>query len=95
MAVKKFQQSNTVTSRDHQKGRRCREGRGDLSAWSYLGRRLNKLDRTAQRYLNGSAPSINREFDAVDETGTIRRQKNNGLCNLVWRCGTTRRRLSG
>jgi hypothetical protein len=36
-----------AVARDHQKGRRCREGRGDLSAWSYLGPRLNKLDRSA------------------------------------------------
>src|SRR2546426_8062204 len=50
---------------------------------------------TSQRYSNGSAPSVNGEFGTVNETGTIRRQKDNCLCYLVRCCWTTRRRLSG
>jgi len=37
------------------------------------------------QYSNGSAPSVDGEFCAVNETGTIRRQKDNGLSSFV-RC---------
>ena len=33
--------------------------------------------------LNGGAPSVYGEFRALNETGTIRRQENNGFGNLV------------
>src|SRR6266705_533866 len=44
---------------------------------------------------NGRAPSVDGEFCAVNETGTICRQKNNGLSNLVRCRRTARRRLGG
>src|SRR4030095_14649553 len=44
---------------------------------------------------NGSAPSIDGELCAMNETGTIRRQEDNGISDLV-RCSRTARwRLGG
>src|SRR5437870_12837085 len=44
-------------------------------------------------YSNGSTPSVDSEFCTVNETGTIRRQEDNGLSDLVCCSRTTRRRL--
>jgi hypothetical protein len=48
-----------------------------------------------EQFSNCAAPSVDGEFCAVNETGTIRRQEDNGLGNLV-RCSRTARwRLCG
>src|SRR6266496_480551 len=45
--------------------------------------------------LNGRAPSVDSEFCALNKTRTIRRQKDDGLRNLIGRSGAACRRLSG
>ncbi len=46
-------------------------------------------------YSHGRAPAVDGECGAVNETGPIRRQKDNGLCNLVRGRRTARWRLGG
>src|SRR6266481_8872670 len=46
-------------------------------------------------YSNGRAPAVDSEFGAMNETGTIRRQKHDGLRNLVRCRWTARWRLGG
>ena len=46
-------------------------------------------------YSNGGAPSVDGEFCAVNETGAIRRQEDDGLGNLVRCSWTARRRQRG
>jgi hypothetical protein len=41
----------------------------------------HRITSVGPQYSNGSAPSVDGEFCAVNETGTIRRQKDNGFRN--------------
>src|ERR1700746_1283214 len=50
--------------------------------WSVL------LKTLGEQFSNRSAPSVDGEICAVDKTGTIRRQEDNGFGNLV-RCSPT------
>ncbi len=51
--------------------------------------------RLSPQFSNGGAPSVDGECCAVNETGTIRRQEDNGLRNLVRCSRAARRRLGG
>src|SRR5437016_13030776 len=57
--------------------------------WSVL------LKTLGDQFSNRSAPSVDGEICAVNKTGTIRRQEDNGFGNLVRCSRTARRRLCG
>ncbi len=59
-----------------------RNGQKSIAAWN-------------AQFSNGGAPSVDGEFCAVNETGTIRRQEDDSLGDLVRRSRAARRRLGG